>query len=73
MVFMAVEREGISVRVFRSFAEEQAADREWWRQIPPDERVELALRLSEDLYRMLGKLPDEDVRLRRSVASIRRA
>jgi hypothetical protein len=68
---MAASREGITVRVFRSHAEEEAADREWWRQIPPDERVELAWRLSEDLYRIAGKFPD-DVRLRRSVASIRR-
>jgi len=56
---MPFERPGIEVRVFRSHAEADAADKEWWLRIPPNERVELARRLSQELYGMKVELPSD--------------
>ena len=68
---MAVEREGISARVYRSAAEQDADDPQWWLQIPPAERVLLCWRLSEEQYRMKGEFPDEP-NLCRTITSLRR-
>src|SRR5882724_512788 len=57
---MPSERPGIEVRVFHSFAEADAADKEWWLRIPPNERVALTLQLSKELFGMKVELPDEN-------------
>jgi hypothetical protein len=69
---MAVEREGISVRVYQSVAEHDADDPNWWLQMTPAERVMMVWRLSEEQYRMKGEFPDEP-RLCRTITSVRRA
>jgi len=52
-------RRPVTVRVFRSFAEHEAADREYWKQLTPTQRLDLTLELSEELYRLKGEVPDE--------------
>jgi hypothetical protein len=59
------------VRVFGSAAEAEAADREYWRSLTPDERIELTWQMSEELWRLRGAFND-DPRLCRTVASVRR-
>ena len=62
----------MEVRVFRSHAEHQSADRAYWAGLSAGERVLLAWTLSEELWRLQGgELPDEPG-LRRSVARVRR-
>jgi hypothetical protein len=64
-------RRNWTARKFSSFAEADAHDLEYWMQIPEDERALQVWRLSEDLWRLAGKFPDEP-RLRRSVEHIHR-
>ncbi len=40
-------------------AEHQADDHDFWKAIPPEERVLEAWRLSEELWRLKGEFPDE--------------
>ena len=61
----------IHVRIFRSHAEADAADREFWERIDPVERVADTWRLSEELWRLKGQFNDEPG-LCRSVARVRR-
>jgi hypothetical protein len=63
-------RPGATARRFASNAEADQHDAEYWRQIPPAERVRLAWRLSVEQWELAGRLPDEP-RLCRSVASVR--
>lgn len=65
------ERRKMSVRICRTQAELEAADREFWQAIPPDERVLETWRLSEELWRLKGEYKDEPG-LYRSIASVRR-
>lgn len=64
-------RPGTTARRFASNADADRHDAEFWRQIPPDERVLVAWRLSVEQWQLLGVTPDEPG-LCRSVASIRR-
>jgi hypothetical protein len=64
-------RPGVTVRRFASNADADRHDAEYWRQIPPHERVLQAWRLSVEQWQLLGRQPDEPG-LCRSVASLRR-
>jgi len=61
----------VTVRRFASLAEADRHDLEYWRQIPEAERIRQVWRLSQELWRLRGDLPDESG-LSRSVARIRR-
>lgn len=61
-----------AVRKFASAAEADAADAEFWRQIPPDERVLLAWRLSLEQYQLAGLISDEPTFSRSTVRITRR-
>jgi hypothetical protein len=61
----------VTLRVCRNAAEAEAADREWWAALTPDERLELTWQLSEDLYRLRGEFSDEPG-ICRSVARLAR-
>jgi hypothetical protein len=64
-------RPGVTARRFPSNAEADRHDAEFWRQLPPHERVLLAWKLSVEQWELLGRAPDEPG-LCRSVASVRR-
>jgi hypothetical protein len=61
----------VTVRRFASAADADRHDLEYWMQMPEAERVVQAWRLSLELWRLRGDLPDESG-LSRSVARIRR-
>jgi hypothetical protein len=61
----------VTVRRFASAAQADRHDLEYWMQVPEAERVLVAWRLSQELWRLRGDLPDESG-LSRSVARIRR-
>jgi hypothetical protein len=67
----ASARPGITIRRFSSNAEADQHDLEYWRQIPPDERVLLAWRLSVEQWQLAGRALDEPG-LCRSVTRVRR-
>jgi hypothetical protein len=62
----------ITGRRFGSNTDADRHDAEFWAQVPADQRVLLAWRLSVEQWQLLGRGPDEPG-LCRSVASIRRA
>jgi hypothetical protein len=49
----------VVVRVRRTKDEAEAADREWWAALTPEQRLELTWQLSEQLYRLRGEFNDE--------------
>jgi hypothetical protein len=61
----------MTARKFGSNADADRHDAEYWRQMPPHERVLQAWRLSVEQWQLVDPLPDEP-RLRRSIASVRR-
>lgn len=61
----------MTVRRYASAAEADRHDLEFWMQMSDAERVLHAWRLSEEIWRLRGDLPDEP-RLYRSVESVRR-
>jgi hypothetical protein len=61
----------VTVNRFASFDEAAKADRDWWEALSAEQRVALTWRLSEELWRMIGKFPDEPG-LCRSVARVYR-
>ena len=61
----------LTTRRFASSAEADGHDLEFWLQIPERERVLQAWRLSQELWRLRGELPDEPG-LCRSVARVHR-
>jgi hypothetical protein len=61
----------VTVRRFSSAAEADSHDLEYWMQIPEPERVLQVWRLSQEMWRLRGDLPDESG-LSRSVARVRR-
>ena len=61
----------ISVRRYASAAEADRHDLEFWLQMPDAERILHVWRLSLDIWRLRGDLPDEPG-LCRSVARVRR-
>ncbi|MEO7157318.1 MAG: hypothetical protein ABI039_07150 [Vicinamibacterales bacterium] len=65
------QRPGITARRFASNAEADRHDADYWRRIPPSDRVLLAWRLSVEQWQLMGRHPDEPG-LCRSVASLRR-
>jgi hypothetical protein len=65
-----VSRPGTTARRFASNTEADRHDAEFWRQMPPHERVLLTWRLSVEQWQLLGRAPDEPG-LCRSVASLR--
>ncbi len=62
-------RANVEVKLYRTMAEHDADDPAYWAKLSPNERVELAWELSEQLYRMRGEFVD-DTRLRRSAVRI---
>jgi hypothetical protein len=64
-------RPGVTGRRFASNADADRDDANFWRQIPPDERVLLVWQLSVEQWELLGRAPHEPG-LCRSVASVRR-
>lgn len=64
-------RPGVTVRRFASNAEAEQHDAEYWRRVPPAERVLLAWRLSVEQWELLGREADEPG-LCRSVARVHR-
>jgi hypothetical protein len=64
-------RARITVRRYSSAAEADRHDLEFWMQLPDAERILQAWRLSQELWRLRGDLPDEPG-LCRSVAHVRR-
>jgi hypothetical protein len=61
----------MTVRRYATAAEADRDDVLFWRQMPDAERVVHAWRLSQELWRLRGELPDEPG-LCRSVARVRR-
>jgi hypothetical protein len=61
----------VTVRRFASAAEADRHDLEYWLQMSDAERVLQVWRLSQELWRLRGDLPDES-ELSRSVARLRR-
>ena len=61
----------MTVRRYSSLAEADRHDLEFWMQIPEADRILQAWRLSQELWRLRGELPDESG-LCRSAARIRR-
>jgi hypothetical protein len=61
----------VTVRRFASFEEADRHELEYWAQLTDEARVLQAWILSRDLWRLRGDQDDEP-RLRRSVASVRR-
>jgi hypothetical protein len=68
---MTPPRPRITARRFASNAEADRHDAEFWRQMPPAERVLLTWRLSVEQWRLAGRLSDEPG-LCRSVARVHR-
>jgi hypothetical protein len=66
---MTSSRRRMQVRVYRSLAEHDRGDREFWESIPPHERIAETWRLSEELWRLKGEFNDEPG-LCRSVARV---
>ena len=64
-------RSRATVRRYASAAEADRHDLEFWMQIPDAERVLQVWRLSQELWRLRGDLPDESG-FSRSVARVRR-
>ena len=64
-------RENITIRICRTAADEETADREFWQRLTPEERIEETWRLSEELWRLRNEFSDEPG-LCRSVASLHR-
>ena len=64
-------RQDITIRICRTAAEEEAADREFWQRLTPAERIEDTWLLSEELLRLRNEFIDEPG-LCRSVARLRR-
>lgn len=61
----------VTVRRFASAVQADRHDLEYWMQMPDAERVLEAWRLSQELWRLRGDLPNESG-LSRSTASVRR-
>ena len=61
----------ITIRRYANAAEADRHDVEYWRQLSDGERLMYAWRLSQELWRLRGELPDEPG-LCRSVARVRR-
>ena len=61
----------ITIRRYASAAEADRHDLEYWLQIPERERILQVWRLSEELWRLRGELPNEPG-LCRSVARVHR-
>ena len=61
----------VTVRRYANAAEAGRHDVEYWRQLSDADRVLYAWRLSEELWKLRGELPNESG-LCRSVASVRR-
>lgn len=55
---MSSERR-VTVRLYRTVAEHEADDRDFWKAIPPEDRVLETWRLSEELWRLKGEFNDE--------------
>jgi hypothetical protein len=68
----AGRRDRMTVRVFRSHADQAREDAAYWSAIPAAERVLEAWRLSEEQWRLRGEFPDEPG-LCRSTARVQRA
>lgn len=66
-----VPRRQVTITRYASAAEADRHDADYWRQIPEDERVLEAWRLSCELWRLSGVDPDEPG-LCRSVARVHR-
>ena len=64
-------RSHMTVRRYTSAAEADRHDLEFWARIPEAERVRETWRLSQELWRLRGDLPDEPG-LCRSVARVSR-
>ncbi|MEW6321972.1 MAG: hypothetical protein AB1635_12915 [Acidobacteriota bacterium] len=64
-------RPGVTMRRFESNTEADRNDAEYWKQMPPGERVLQAWRLSVEQWQLLGRRPDEPG-LCRSVARVAR-
>ena len=64
-------RARITVRRYSSAAEADQHDLEFWMQLPDAERILQVWRLSQEIWRLRGDLPDEPG-LCRSVARVRR-
>jgi len=61
----------MTVRVFSSHDEADAAEAEYWRGLTPAERLRATWQLSEELWRVHGEFNDEP-RLCRTVARVQR-
>jgi hypothetical protein len=61
----------MTVRVFRSHDEADAAEAEYWRGVTPAERLLCTWQLSEELWRFRGEFNDEPG-LCRTVARVQR-
>jgi hypothetical protein len=68
---MATRHPGMTARVFRSHADADSHDIEFWRQLSPADRVLQVWRLSVEQWRLSGRWRDERG-LRRSVAHLYR-
>lgn len=64
-------RTGVSARVFRSVAEEQRAEHDYWRALGPADRLSMMWQLAIDAWAFTGQSGAES-RLPRSLVSVHR-
>jgi hypothetical protein len=59
----------ITAQLFHSHAEQEAANAGYWKQLTPDERLDLVWRLTEEQWRLKGEFPDEP-RIQRTIVRL---
>jgi hypothetical protein len=70
MTLMA-SRKNVQTRVFRSFQEEERAEREYWNSLTPAERLDMMWQLTVDVWSFTGT-PLAEPRLQRHIVSVHR-
>ena len=64
-----MNRQNIEARIFRSFGEEQRADRDYWKSLTPAQRLAMMWQLTIDAWSFKGE-PIAESRLPRHVVRI---
>jgi len=66
-----MNRQNIEARIFRSFGEEQRADRDYWKSLTPAQRLAMMWQLTIDAWSFKGE-PIAESRLPRHVVRVYR-
>jgi hypothetical protein len=64
-------RQNVEAKVFRNFAEEEQAEREYWKSLTPAKRVDMMWQLAIDAWSFTGE-PIAESRLPRHIVSVHR-